>query len=164
MLLEFHALGDHQTESCLQEVVSYKCLKFKNGWRDASSYWLLRKTCFRGGILLPAQISCLRGRHFERSRYKVFQLNIRLQRDGLPLYVLTLLMMRQLMVKVMSAYKPLVVHQAGVHVSVSAAQSNWEYFYSPLDAMPGHYRAIPSIEFTGTIYTPEWREALIHCQ
>ena len=35
-LLEFHALGDHQTESCLREVVSYKCLKFKNGWRDAS--------------------------------------------------------------------------------------------------------------------------------
>ena len=56
--------------------MSYRCLKFKNGWRDASSYWLLRKTCFRGGILLPAQISSLRGRYFERSRYKVFQLNI----------------------------------------------------------------------------------------
>ena len=69
-------LGDHQTESCLREVVSYKCLKFRNGWQDASSYWLLRKTCFCGGISLPAQISCLRGRHFERSRYKVFQLNI----------------------------------------------------------------------------------------
>ena len=75
-LLEFHALGDHQTESCLREVVSYICLKFKNGWRDASSYWLLRKTCFRGGISLPARISCLRGRHFELSRYRVFQLNI----------------------------------------------------------------------------------------
>ena len=40
-------------------------VKFNNGWRDASSFWLLRKTCFRGGISLPAQISCLRGRHFE---------------------------------------------------------------------------------------------------
>ena len=48
--------SDHQTEGCLREVVSYKCLKFKNGWRDASSYWLLRKTCFRGGISLPAQL------------------------------------------------------------------------------------------------------------
>ena len=78
LLLEFHALGDHQTESCLREVVTYKCkcLKFRNGWRDASSYWLLPKTCFHGSISLPAQISCLRGRHFERSRYKVFQLNI----------------------------------------------------------------------------------------
>ena len=64
----------------------------------------------------------------------------------------------------MSAYKPLVAHQAGVNVPVSAAQSNWEYFCCPLDVMPGHYRATPSIEFTGTIYTPEWREALIHCQ
>ena len=39
-LLEFHALGDHQTESCLLEVIGYECLKFKNGWRDSSSDWL----------------------------------------------------------------------------------------------------------------------------
>ena len=31
---------------------------------------------YHGGISLPAQISCLRGRHFEWSRYKAFQLNI----------------------------------------------------------------------------------------
>ena len=54
-LLEFHALGDHQTESCLREVISYKRFKFKNGWKDASSDWLPRRTCFRGGVSLLAQ-------------------------------------------------------------------------------------------------------------
>ena len=33
-------------------------------------------TCFRGGILLPARIFCLKGRHFKPSRCKVFQLDI----------------------------------------------------------------------------------------
>ena len=75
-LLEFHALGDHQTESCLREVISYKRFKFKKGWRDASSDWLPRRTCFRGGFALLVQISCFRERHFELSRYRVFQLNI----------------------------------------------------------------------------------------
>ena len=31
-LLQFHALGDHWTESCVWEVVSHKCLKFQNCW------------------------------------------------------------------------------------------------------------------------------------
>ena len=49
--------------------------KFRNGWSDASSDWLPRRTCFRGGILLPARISCSKGRNFERSRCKVSQIS-----------------------------------------------------------------------------------------
>ena len=49
--------------------------KFRNGWSDASSDWLPRRTCFRGGISLPARISCSKGRNFERSRCKVSQIS-----------------------------------------------------------------------------------------
>ena len=89
-----HTLGDHQTKSCLV-VISYKCFKFKNGWRDASFDWFPRRTCFRG-ISLLAQIFCLRERQIWAVKIKSFSAKHRLQRDGLPLYALAYLMMRQL--------------------------------------------------------------------
>ena len=53
-LLKFHALGDHQTESCLREVVSYICLKFKNGWRNLDrSKCLPLKQEIRAGNEMP---------------------------------------------------------------------------------------------------------------
>ena len=32
LLVEFHVLSNHQAESCLREVVSYKCFTLREQW------------------------------------------------------------------------------------------------------------------------------------